>query len=625
VKCISLLIGCCLVCSSVCSKSQELVDDDLFVQESAAARDGDEFEKIRINLNNNLKESIEARTILHEYEIEQIEQHKAQYGDLAHIHELQVFMDTQRIFQILPYLNNLSFSIQGVATHRLEAQVSNNTRSRINCINGKNHNPQMRLRYKRVFGSGSSLAMAFEGDQAESWTGQKMFFKPDLVKFYYAWKSQSWNIVAGHMRYSLGEGMFSSQSSLSGGIGSILGLKNSKLNIQGDQSFYEFAPMGIGVLYSKNRTSAVVVASTRKLDATISNDSAFSSLNFSGIHRTTSEITTRKNLRELASIIHVRHAFGKLDVGVSSKYTAYDKDYSSRSRLDNIGAISGRIFHEIGSDYCLRLQNSLLFGEIKFLLNSEPNFLLGLITAIGSKLDWSLLLTSYNARHLWWNSNALGQWSRNKNENGISTGIKLSLSRRNFIQFAVNHRSPKYFSYGNELELPQSTNWKATLVIDKRDQFRLTMRLRQTIANYSRRDFINSQLLLRTELLLRKNIRWRVQAITNASESGLSFLVYSDWKIRANRLEFYLRNYFSFSNNPENSNYFYTLENDLLRSFSGIQLGSHGYRNYGMIVYKPKRSVQLRLKIWNQGQNIYGFANSTQPEFGVKLQSIFSW
>jgi hypothetical protein len=152
-----------------------------------------------------------------------------------------------------------------------------------------------------------------------------------------------------------------------------------------------------------------------------------SSLQLTGMHRTSSELANRQVLREtvLGGNLSYASRSGNLALGLTALNTQFDKPLLRRAEAYNAYGFRGRQNLALSAHYSYVWHNVLLFGETARSGSGGLGTVNGLLASLAPNLDVSVLYRSYARNFHTFYGNALSENTRNINEKGLYLGLKL--------------------------------------------------------------------------------------------------------------------------------------------------------------------------------------------------------
>jgi hypothetical protein len=198
-----------------------------------------------------------------------------------------------------------------------------------------------------------------------------------------------------------------------------------------EQNFFR----GIATELTFGDLSAVVFYSNNQLSAT-TNDSAFTSIDFSGLHRTESELNRKNSVRQLTRGAHVSYGFGTAQTFFKLGATLYESEFSlpfqPAPTLANVFRFNGSRITVASTNWDFALYNFTLFGEVARSLQQDANSLVvGVEGKFQKRLKTILLARKYSQAFYSPYANAFAErGTQARNEEGIYFGVQMKLNEQ---------------------------------------------------------------------------------------------------------------------------------------------------------------------------------------------------
>jgi len=177
----------------------------------------------------------------------------------------------------------------------------------------------------------------------------------------------------------------------------------------------------VSVFYSNTRRDAASGHDTDSLYV--------SSLPVSGLHRTESELSSRKKVREENYGAVLQFSRNTLDAGVIFNATHFDMPVSRVPVLYNNFAFAGSRNLNAGIFLNYRWQNISFFGEAARSLSGGTGAIAGMLISAHQHLDLAIVYRNYGRNFHAFYSNAFSESTKAANERGLYWGWKYRWSR----------------------------------------------------------------------------------------------------------------------------------------------------------------------------------------------------
>ena len=333
-----------------------------------------------------------------------------------------------------------------------------------------------------------------------------------------------------------------------------------------------------------------------------------SSLQETGLHRTTGELLDKNSLQQITTGGNVRYKGKSWQIGGNFVYNRFSDSIIRSTTLYQQYAFNGQSLMNASLDYSLWYRNLQFFGETALSSNGGLATINGFTAALDPRVGLSLVHRYYarNYQTLWGNS--FGEGSNTNNESGIYMGLNADIGKgmtmsgyidmfkfpwlrssvdapsRGYeyffrLDYTPSYRWGAYFQYRfEEKESNRSENTTAIdyLILKRRQNLRLHLRYR-----------INREFEIRTRAEL---------SFYKDHEFNRGFMMYQDlvWSPGFAPLKVNMR--FAIFDAPDYDTRIYAYENDVLYAFSVPAYYGRGTRFYLNLSYKVNRNVAFWLR-----------------------------
>ncbi len=355
--------------------------------------------------------------------------------------------------------------------------------------------------------------------------------------------------------------------------------------------------------------------SSKKRDANItdtlsSGTICFSSFQESGYHRTNSEITDEKSVRETGFGGNLHYRNNWLKIGTTLAHYQLDKCWVKGEELKDLYDFEGTSLLNWGVDYTATLNRIQLFGETAR-GNQGWATLNGLLYNMNKYASFSLLYRNFQTDYFSMHSAAFSEGSDNNNEQAIYAGTVLHPFRNwQLSAYADFYRFP-WLSYrvnapsaGSDylVQVDYSTARKVEMFIRLRFEnnpeneagtsqpIPVVYSLKRTGLRYHISLPVSEQLALQNRIEL-----IRVRSVQNESDNGI--MLYQDIEYRPARVPLTLNFRFAWFDTDSYESRIYAYEQDMTSGFSFSPLYSRGYRTYLLLRYDIGKSLSCRLRL----------------------------
>ena len=424
------------------TESEQLVaGDDGLLEEL------DQFKKNRINLNLASGDQLGALKLITGLQIQNLLSYRRLFGQLIDIHELQAVpcWDLSTIKKILPFVtlgaehplvesfftrftkgdHNLLFRL----TQMLERSAGyDNTSAGAKYLGG----PQrILLRYRYAYKN----LLQF-GAVADKDPGEPVFKAAQEIGFdFYSFHLFARNVGAirslalGDFTVNLGQGLIQWQSMAFKKSANVMGIQRQSAVIKPYHSageYYFFR--GAGLTVNKGKTEMTAFVSSRKLTANVMKDSSankefITSFSTSGLHRTESENADRNSVSQMSFGGNVNYEGTGWHTGLNGIYFHYSLPLRKTPEPYNAFAIQGSDWWNCSLDYSYTYKNFHFFGEAAVDKNFHKALLNGLLIAVDSRVDLSILFRTLAKEYQAVSGNAFTENTAPTNETGWYAGV----------------------------------------------------------------------------------------------------------------------------------------------------------------------------------------------------------
>jgi len=408
----------------------------------------------KVDLNSATREDLARLYLLGDLQIEELLLHRRLTGPFKSLYELQCLpsLDLPTIRKLLPYLTlgkaskgpSLTESFQSARNEWLlrwsrtleTAQGFNGTAA----FEGDPN--RLLLRFRRRLDDRLSIGLTAEKDPGEA------FFRgsnPQGFDFYSAhffWQAPQnrlETLVLGDYTLNLGQGLTLFTGFGLGKGGAVLSVQRTRPTLRpytgsGEALFLRGAAAEVRLT---PRWHLLLFLSRKTWDGNLLDEPrdslagtpALSSLLFSGLHRTPSEIEDENTQRIQTVGGRLRHegSYGRISFNLVGHRLA--RPLQRRDSPPNRFAFRGQSLLNLSTDYHLRLFGGFLFGESAFSDNGSSAHLGGYLKHLAPRVQFALLWRRYGRAYQSLFASAFGEGSQPANEEGLYVGVRLLPAR----------------------------------------------------------------------------------------------------------------------------------------------------------------------------------------------------
>lgn len=291
-----------------------------------------------------------------------------------------------------------------------------------------------RLRY--TYRNNISIGLTAEKDPGEQFFKGAQKYGFDFYSFhlYYHGGKYLKTAVVGDYQVQIGQGLNFWTGYAFRKTADVANIKRSALPIKAYTSADEVRFLrGAATELAYKDFSLLLFGSYKKIGGRTISDtlseqdlSLITSIDMTGMYRTTSEIAKRKSLGETITGANLKYERRSFNVGVAAVYQGYDQPYDKQERPYNQYDFRGQHKVSISADYNFIWRNINLFGEVSSAGHGgQFAALQGIILAIDSRASLSAFYRNYSRGYSTFYNNSMSEWSNTQNEEGIYLGLNV--------------------------------------------------------------------------------------------------------------------------------------------------------------------------------------------------------
>jgi len=590
-----------------------------------------------INLNNADADRLSKIPFITPQKITIILTHIRLYGKLKALQELQTLdgFTLEYIKLILPFITvQESFKLTSFtennfwtnATHEiilLGAQRQEQAVGYTLADSNKNAylgSPQrMAIRYRGNINENLQLNINSEKDAGEQLKTNTIFYSGNII-FKGNVKSNAKIkikfLALGDFQAAFGQGLTFGSGLAFGKSPFVLNIMRTQNGLRSYRAFNENEFLrGIGTTFGIGKNlEFTAFYSAKKIDATAESDSnisdGFSSIINTGYQRSANELSKKEFIKREIIGSHLQAKFSTFNIGFTAVQTQYNQPINpSNPNTYQLYNFKGNKALNVGSDYKWYIKNMLLFGEISSNHNlNQFSFINGAIIALSKDIDISLLYRNYSPKATPIITNAIGEASDNKNENGLYIGASFTPYKNYKLNAYFDIYKFHWLRY--QRDAPSAgKDMMAELQYAKRKSYNWYLRYRneQKLKNQTEIQTINP-LENNTRQLLRFHIDYILSPTLSFSNrveqswyslqfgkttTGILLFHDMEWKPKprfsliARIMYFDIQNY---------NSRLYAYENDMLYSFTVPAFQNKGTRTFFLCKYKMAKGLDIWLR-----------------------------
>ncbi|CAN5260699.1 helix-hairpin-helix domain-containing protein [soil metagenome] len=238
-------------------------------------------------------------------------------------------------------------------------------------------------------------------------------------------------LALGDFTVNLGQGLTQWQSLAFKKSADITSIKRQlavlrPYNSAGEINFHR----GVGITIGNPNWEATLFASVKKIDGnfaidTVNTDGYITSLQTSGLHRTSSEAADKGIQQQLAFGGNLAYNKNNFHVGINGIQYHFRLPLLKEATPYNLYALSGNTLGNYSIDYAYTFRNMHFFGEAAVTNKFEKAFVNGLLISVDANVDLSFLYRNISEKYHALYSSAFTENSTPTNEKGMFAGISI--------------------------------------------------------------------------------------------------------------------------------------------------------------------------------------------------------
>lgn len=413
-------------------------------------------ELVKVNINTADRSTLKKLQFLSGDQIQSFLEYKQSFGNLIDMYELQSvpLWDISTIIKVLPLIkitaevDMLAAMKEGIKNSQSNLMIRGGQKIMAKDLtyseNFSGSPMRLSIKYKNLMGSALQYGFVADKDAGEQLfrgTQKKGF---DFYSFHAFIKNKGVikSLALGDYTVNMGQGLICWQTMAFKKTASILMLKRQSPMIKPYCSFAENNfERGVAIALEKNKNSATIFCSKRNLDAHLLGDSipinhtGFTSIQISGLHRTSGEIEQKNKLSlyRLGGCLSRNFKYGKIAVNALS--SVFDSPKLKTDQPENLFSFEGKRIQNYGVDFTVTKNNKYAFGEIAASGSGRYAQLYGLLLSISPKVDFGFLLRNISKNYWSYGANAVTENQGPVNEKG--TLMELSVKLNDYAQFSA--------------------------------------------------------------------------------------------------------------------------------------------------------------------------------------------
>ena len=592
-----------------------------------------------LDLNTVTDEQLRSLYILKQDQINSFLKYRDEAGPFISVYELQSIFDSDTFYKIIPFVfvPDATQSFNKSIFNRILTEPNNylllrwgrtieqqkgysESASPTSRYAGTPDNFYSRFRTSRA--GDFSLGFTLKKDAGEkiAWDPSGKYYGFDYLSFHLQTinKGKIKNLIIGDYQAQFGQGI---------ALGSFFGIgkngeavntmRRANLGFLPYTSIYEagyFRGAAISYSLGKNLTLHSMVSS-RGRDRSLQQDTVssttdyLSSFNYSGLHRSASELANRNAAMETnyAGVFQFKNH--SLDAGLIFHQTQFSIPFQRSPSIYNQFAFSGNANANAGAFLNYNFNNFAFFSEFTQTISNGRALVAGVLASLTSKLDVSLVYRRFDKKFYSFYSNAIAENSIPQNESGMYWGWKYSFNKKYSIAGyfdLFNFPWLKYRSYspsdGSEWLL--RFNYRPSKTVYIFLQARQESKQRNTTtdtnlyltANGTKQNYwINCDYSANARLSFRSRAQFSSYSIQGKTTYGNVLLQDVTYEIG----RFSITGRYALFDTDDYDNRLYAYERDAWLAFTFPAYYGKGIRQYLMIQYRLNKRTDFWLR-WGQ-------------------------
>jgi hypothetical protein len=414
-----------------------------------------------INLNKTSPEELGSLYILTPSQIHHFFEHQRKNGPMISLYELQAIpeFDLETIYKILPFVE---LEDNGNRTVPFLTRVGQTKDAYL--IMRQNRVLQTRKGYtpadtlsngnlsSRYIGDPNNLYLRFRMQQGKDFSfgftldkdpGEQFLWQPETQRYgfnFFSYHLSIYNrgnlksLSIGDFQWQFGQGLvYGAGFSVGKGAETITTTRRSTVGLRPYTAAMEYGFFrGVSASYQFGPVLANVFASKAPRDGNIQvadedeNGQPFiSSLPMSGLHRTPTELSYRRQAKEtnLGANVHWIDNSKRFQIGLNTLWSQFSQPIQKTPQPYNNFEFAGKENHVHSAYFSFNLQNHLIFGETAISQSGGKATVIGMMSSLHRSLSLSVLWRNYERNFHSFYGNSFSEGSRPINENGVYTGI----------------------------------------------------------------------------------------------------------------------------------------------------------------------------------------------------------
>ena len=470
------------------------------------------------------------------------------------------------------------------------------------------------LRYRWNYEDKLKFSLNAEKDAGEPFFQHKQKYGFDFYSAYLEFNHISENIkkvVIGDYSLQFGQGLVI-WNGLSFGKGAwIGGVARQGMGLKGYSSMNESNFLrGISIQWKARHVQITPFVSFIPLTGNveeIDGNKIISSINYSGLHRTPTELSQRNTITQFSYGTNITYEHNRLKLGITYLGINFNGKQISSGSLRELYDTEGSGIHQIGLHYQYNYRNYFLFGETANSIGGGFATNNGIIASLHPKLSVFTNYRNYAKNYHNFYGQSLSESSSISNEKGIYAGVVYQLTRK--IEWTTYLDAFKFPRLKYRIDGPsEGIEFLSQFVYTWYKRGKLTLRYRYRLKQENHQLENKHENLLasvvrnqiRTDFQYKLNDSWSIRSRIEISrydkefsKESLGHLLYQDilWSNRNKKLALNMRA--SYFNTEGYDARIYAYESDVLYASSFPMYYDKGIRSYINARIRLSKNIDL--------------------------------
>lgn len=617
-----------------------------------------------LNLNRCSREELSGLHLLNDIQIKKLLDYRNEYGPVYSIYELVAVdgFSKELLLKMEPFV---WFGPPGGETERLREKLKYGRHELLLRALGTTQKPRgyqpkndgtvpfegnrarYYSRYRFRAGDNISAGITAEKDPGEAFFNgsNKMGFDFYSAHINFKIGPVIENVTVGDFVVRSGQGLAIWQGYSIGK--SVYSLNISKTN-QGIRPFTSSDEnrffRGVATTFNLRGTRLNVFYSQKKNDANLAfSDSLttwFTSLQTSGYHRTGSEITDERSVKDANFGFMASRQFNHFKIGLTFLHRKFEMPFIRSDQLYNRFRFGGTANYVAGTDYLFSKGKYQLFGEATFSKSKGTAFLQGAVAHLHDRIQLAALYRYFDkSYHALW-ANPFAEGSSAANESGLYFGTRIlpvkfvtlsayaDMYRSRWVNFTTAGPSGGFdYMVQANVRFSEKFEFYVRLKNEEKDRkFRQVERY-VNLREQTRKSRLHFQFQPAENVKLKTRFE---HVFYCAEEPENGFMVFQDVQFSPLSFPLNLSVRVAWFNTGSYNSRIYAYENDLLYTFAIPAYFGEGFRTYLNLKYKIGNKVELWIKWANtlrkdadtisSGYNEIEGNKKTEVKFQIRLK-----